>query len=180
MRPTVQSLHAAHGTFVWRALFRLGVRADDLEDMLQEVFVVVHRRLDSFDPSGAQTTWIFGICLRIASDYRRRRRRKPEAELSQKLAETLTTHEASPEEHAIAAQTTITLEDALDALDDDKRAVFVLFELEHMSCEAIATLMNIKLGTVHSRLHAARAALRAALEPTALHTAGDARRGPPA
>jgi len=161
--PTVQSLHAEHGAFVWRALFRLGVRSNDLEDMLQEVFVVVHRRLDSYDPNVKATTWLFGICLRVASDYRRRLRRKPEAALPEGAVESLHARGASPEEHLARREAQRAMELALDALDDDKRAAFVLFELEQMPCDAIAELLGIKVGTVYSRLHAARAEFRAAL-----------------
>src|SRR5262245_17651468 len=58
--------------FVWRLLRRLGVREADVADMCQEVFVVVHRRLVDFDSSSSLRTWIYGICLRTASQYRRR------------------------------------------------------------------------------------------------------------
>lgn len=159
--PTVESLLRDHGPFVWRTLARLGVRGPDVEDMFQEVFVVVHRRLDSFDRSARETTWLFGICLRVASDYRRRRRRKPEHALGDEQPRSTGN---SPEDHAMSSQVRARVEAALDAMDDDKRAVFVLFELEGMSCSAIAELVGAKVGTVYSRLHAARAEFRAAID----------------
>jgi RNA polymerase sigma-70 factor (ECF subfamily) len=164
VKVSVQSLHAEHGAFVWRTLARFGVRASDLEDMMQEVFVVVHRRLDSFDPQSKATTWLFAICMRVASDYRRRLRRKPEDALSPELAASLRAASATPEELAAAQQSRARFERALDAMDDDKRAVFVLYEVERLSCAEIADLVGAKVGTVYSRLHAARAEFRAAFD----------------
>ena len=66
---SVCSVHDAHADFVWRSLQRLGVRDADLEDMIQEVFIVVHRRLDAFDASSHLTSWLFGICVRVAAAY---------------------------------------------------------------------------------------------------------------
>lgn len=131
--------------------------------MMQEVFVVVHRRIDSFDQNTKPTTWLFGICLRVASDYRRRRRRKPEESLAPEVQDALRAQCATPEELAAAQQARATIEAAIDRMDDDKRAVFVLYEFEHLSCDAIAELVGVKVGTVYSRLHSARAEFRAAI-----------------
>ena len=68
----VESIHESHADFVWCSLQRLGVRPPDLEDALQEVFVVVHRKLPSFDRSSRLSTWLFGISMRVASGYRRK------------------------------------------------------------------------------------------------------------
>ena len=64
-----------HAPYVWRVLRRMGVREADVEDVTQEVFVVVHRRLPEFEGRSAMRTWIYGICLRVASDHRRRGKR---------------------------------------------------------------------------------------------------------
>ncbi len=132
--------------------------------MMQEVFVVVHRRLDSLDENVKPTTWLFGICMRVASDYRRRQRRKPEESLSVEAVAALRSAGENPEEIALARQTRARAEAALDAMDDDKRAAFVLFEFERLSCAEIAELVGAKVGTVYSRLHAARAEFRAAVD----------------
>src|SRR6185369_8078226 len=65
-------IYAEHTEFIWKTLYRLGVREHHVEDVFQEVFVVVLRRLSSFDGRAAMTTWLFGICLRVARGYRRR------------------------------------------------------------------------------------------------------------
>ena len=75
--PTVRSIYEEHARFVWLTLQRMGVQPPDLDDVAHDVFVVVHRRLASFDNTSRMTTWLFGICLRLSSNYRRRRRRAP-------------------------------------------------------------------------------------------------------
>ena len=154
---TVVSIHSLHAGFVWASLHRLGVPESDRADLLQEVFVVVHRRLDSFDGSSAMTTWLFGICLRVVLGWRRHRRRHPEIPTEVPDVDARDTGR-SPEEQAMASQARAMVGRALEALDPEKRAVFVMFELEELSCVEIATMIGVPVGTVYSRLHAARAA----------------------
>lgn len=170
---TVTSVHAKHAGFVWATLHRLGVPEPDRADLLQEVFVVVHRRLDSFDGSSSMTTWLYGICLRVTLGWRRHRRRHPETPAEAPDVDARD-EGRSPEEIAMAAQARATVARALDALDPDKRAVFVMFELEEMSCVDIAAMIGVPVGTVYSRLHAARAAFARA----ATAQRDDARGGP--
>jgi len=139
---------------LWRTLQRLGVPGPDLDDCLQEVLLVVHRRLHTFDPARAKlTTWLFGICLRVVKRHRRRfaaRREVPMTQAPEAIAR------GTPEDELDGAQARQTLERILAAMDVEKRATLVLFELEGLKTEAIAELMGVPLGTVHSRLHAAR------------------------
>ena len=65
---------AEHARFVWLSLQRLGIHPSDLDDIAQDVFMIVHRRLDTFDRRARISTWLFGICMRVAANYRRRRR----------------------------------------------------------------------------------------------------------
>ena len=157
----VGSVHHEHAEFVWLTLQRLGVRDSDVEDLLQEVFVVVHQRLHTFDRSARMTTWLFGICLRVASAYRRRAHRRHE-EIVADVPEELASAE-TPEEAAATSQARARLRAALDLMDLDKRAIFVMFELDELPCEEIAEMLSIPLGTVYSRLHAARKAFEQAL-----------------
>jgi RNA polymerase sigma-70 factor (ECF subfamily) len=174
MPPDLLSIHDQHAEFVWLSLQRLGVRVDDVEDLLQEVFLVVHRRLDSFDRSARMTTWLFGICMRVVSGYRRRAFRRHE-QLAAHVPERAADLDKSPEEAAIAQQGRERLHAVLDAMDLEKRAIFVMYELDELSCEAIAEMLSVPVGTVHSRLHAARKAFQAAL---VRQKAQDAARGP--
>ena len=162
-RPSVVAVHAAHADFVWRSLQRLGVPPADLEDALQEVFVVVHQRLGTFRGSSKLTTWLFGIALRVASRFRRRphlRRERFGAD-DHDLADEAG---VDPEGNALEREARRRLAAVLDALDLDKRVVLVMFELERLPAPAIADELGIPLGTVYSRLHAARGQFAKAAE----------------
>jgi RNA polymerase sigma-70 factor (ECF subfamily) len=162
----VARIYEVHADFVWASLQRLGVRDADLEDALQEVFVVVHRRLDSFDGSSKMTTWLFGIAMRVASAYRRRGFRVRETsvgEAPEPAPSDVDESAGSPEDALAAAQLRRRLDALLDELDVEKRAVFVMFEIDEMPCDEIAQLLGVPVGTVHSRLHAARREFQKAL-----------------
>lgn len=154
----VVSIHGAYARFVWTTLDRLGVREPDLEDMLQEVFVVVHRRLHTYDGSCRMTTWLFGICMRVAAAYHRkayRRRERTVDEWEESLEGVAST---SPEDDMAVRQASARLAKILDGMDLEKRAVFVMFEIDGLPCQEIAEMMGVPVGTVYSRLHAARKA----------------------
>ena len=169
----VTRVYEAHAGFVWKSLQRLGVRDADLEDVLQEVFVVVHQRLATFDGTSKMTTWLFGISLRVASAYRRRGFRRKETCVAEP-PEDRERHSTSPEDAMAAAQTRQRLSDLLDELDLEKRAVFVMFEIDELPCEEIAQIVGVPVGTIYSRLHSARKDFQKAL--SRMH-ARDARGG---
>ena len=158
----IQRVHAAHADFVFRSLARLGVRDDDLPDMLQEVFVVVHRRASAYDGTSKLTSWLFGICLRVAAGYRRKLQRRREQALPDE-SEAALDQAHSPERAWEAARARAELAAVLDELPLDKRAVFVMFEIDALSCAEIAATLGVPIGTVHSRLHAARRSFEAVL-----------------
>lgn len=158
----VTRIYLANADFVWRSLQRLGIRDADLDDVIQEVFVVVHQRLHTFDGSAKMTTWLFGICLRVASAYRRRGFRRNETSVADPPEPTDRTS-ASPEQDLAAAESRRRLDLLLDELDLEKRAVFVMFEVDEMPCDEIAQILEVPMGTVYSRLHAARRAFQKAL-----------------
>jgi RNA polymerase sigma-70 factor, ECF subfamily len=155
--------HALHADFVWRSLARLGVRDEDLADMLQEVFLVVHRRLHTYDGSSKLTSWLFGICLRVAAAYRRRahRTRERERPLSEAREPAAPADAFDPERTLAARQQLAAI---LDAMPLEKRAIFVMFEIDGMSSQEIADSLDMPVGTVHSRLYAARRAFAQVLE----------------
>ncbi|MBL8684032.1 MAG: RNA polymerase sigma factor [Myxococcales bacterium] len=155
--PTVAAVYQAHGEFVWATLQRMGVRDADLQDQLQEVFVVVHRRLADFEGRSTLTTWLFGICLRVVAGYRRKLARRKEHG-SEDIPEVVDeSSERDPEQCASREQARVILATLLDAMDIEKRAVLVMFEVESMSCDEISKVLSVPVGTVYSRLHAARA-----------------------
>jgi RNA polymerase sigma-70 factor, ECF subfamily len=158
----VTRIYLANADFVWRSLQRLGIREADLDDVLQEVFVVVHQRLHTFDGTAKMTTWLFGICLRVASAYRRRGFRRNETCVADP-PEPTDRASASPEQDLAAAESRRRLDSLLDELDLEKRAVFVMFEIDEMPCEEIAQILGVPVGTVYSRLHGARRSFQKAL-----------------
>ena len=156
---SVREIHDRYVDFVWANLHRMGVRSADVPDMLQEVFVVVHRRLHTFDGSAKMSTWLFGICTRVAASHRRRahvRREHPVEDVKQGG------HHDTPEAAAIARDQASLLQSLLDTLDPDKRAVLVMFEIEELTCAEVARELGVPVGTVYSRLHHARDALKRA------------------
>ena len=168
----VTRVYAEHCDFVWRSLQHLGVRGADLEDMMQEVFLVVQRKLTSFDGLSRITTWLFGICLRVVARHRRRayfRFERQEAEPPDRVDAT------TPEDRAATNERTALLERALERLSLEHRAVFVLFEIEGHRCEEIAETLGVPVGTVHSRLFKARQLVTRSLERSARANLGGAR-----
>ncbi len=149
----------ANAPYIWRTLRRLGVREADANDMCQEVFVVVHRRLGEFDGTSSIRTWIYGITTRVASQYRRRAERHPE-ELSDAVPEAAVApgQESRADERMLLER----LELALERLDEHKRAVFVLYELEELTMSEVAQALGCPLQTAYSRLHAARESIQRA------------------
>ena len=152
----VASLYAAHSDYVWTRLYYLGVHTDDLEDMLQEVFLVVHRRIHTCDGGARIKPWLFAICVRVASTYRRRAHRRREHIVDMTEDQLPGPGDVNPEEVATNRQAYAKAASILDGMDLDKRAVFILFEIERRPCQEISALMGIPVGTVYSRLHAAR------------------------
>jgi RNA polymerase sigma-70 factor (ECF subfamily) len=143
-----------HGSYAWRVLRRLGVQESDAEDVCQEVFMIVHRKLAEFEGRSSVRTWVYGICVRAASDYRKRASHRKESVTDQppELASA-----SDPHGEAAGRQARALLDRIVDELDDDKRAVFVLYEIEEMSMNEVAAAVGCPLQTAYSRLHAARA-----------------------
>src|SRR5262249_37522358 len=123
------------------------------DDAFQDVFVVVHRRLGEFAGRSSLKTWLFGIVLRVAKDYRRRGRRLG---LHEPLSETVVDAGVDPVDAAAKSRARRLTHAALDALDDDRRAVFVLIELEQMTLLEAGDALGVNPNTVASRLRAAR------------------------
>jgi len=160
--PRLEEIYDASCDFVWRSARRMGVAEASVDDVVQEVFLVAHRRLADFEGRSSVKTWLFGILLRVVSDHRRTIRRKGGlAQLPEGLA--AEPGESCPEEQANKRERLRLLHELLSQLDDDKRAVFVLAELEQMTAPEIAEALGVKMNTVYSRLRAARKSFEAAL-----------------
>ena len=160
----VRTIYREHGRFVWLSLQRLGIHPSDLDDIAQDVFMIVHRRLDTFDRRARISTWLFGICMRVAANYRRRRRWTREV-LSGGFEDERPAALAAADDILVRREQRELAERALNRLEVAKRATFVMFEIESLSCLEIAELMNVPVGTVYSRLHSARRQLEKTPEP---------------
>ena len=159
VRPTFAQIYNATFPFIWRTVRRLGVDESAVDDVTQDVFVTVYRRLDDFEMRCAPKTWVFGIAMGIVQNYRRSRRRKDAAV---PLASHVTSAElvadggADPMEQASRAEAGRIVHGLLDQLDEEKAVVFVMAELEGMTVPEIADLIGINVNTVYSRLRTAR------------------------
>jgi RNA polymerase sigma-70 factor (ECF subfamily) len=151
-----------YAPFVLRTMRHLGVSPADLEDQCQEVFVALFQGLSGFGGRSALRTWVYGICRYTASNYRRRayiRRERAVSEVPEQPAA------LAPQEQDLLVRTgCLELERLLSVLDDDKREVFVLYELEELSMKDVAAVCQCPVQTGYSRLHAARKLLREAYE----------------
>lgn len=158
--PAFEALYREHYRFVWKSVRRLGVPDPEVDDVVQDVFMVVHRRLDDFEGRSSIRTWLFAIAYRVVRDRRRsfaaRRDREGQIEPPRPPTE--------PDRRLARHQAVVALDDLLTALDDDQRATFVMAEVLHMSAPEIATLTEVKLNTVYSRLRRAREAFEEALQ----------------
>lgn len=156
--------------FVWRTLRRLGVSPAQIDDGVQDVFLVVHRRLGEFEGRSSLKTWLFGIALRVAKDHRRSRRRRPTEPFRDVEP---AGHWPSPSDRVEDEEAVRVLYALLDELDDDRRVVFVMVELEQMSAPEIAASLGQNVNTVYARLRSARAEFDQAVRR---HRAREARR----
>ncbi|MBL4689604.1 MAG: sigma-70 family RNA polymerase sigma factor [Nannocystaceae bacterium] len=151
---------AAHGRFVFRVVRRLGVADAALDDVVQDVFLVAHRKWGSYQEDASMKSWLFGIARRVASHHRRSTTR---AERRQKVAPPPNATPC-PEDQAARRQAAQFLASFLETLDDTKREVFVACCVEGMTVPEVAVATDAKLPAVYSRLRAAKAKFEAAMQ----------------
>lgn len=158
-RPSMRQIFDEHARYIWRTLRHLGIPEADTPDLCQEVFVIVHRRLPSFEGRSSLRTWLYGICIRVASEHRRRPHVRRETPLSEPALEVHERQETAPDS---SLERRSAVEHMLATLDEDKRQVVVLYEIEGFSMKEVAEILECPLQTAYSRLHAARALMLAA------------------
>jgi RNA polymerase sigma-70 factor, ECF subfamily len=152
---TIEALFSAYVAFVWRSLRHFGVAEADLDDQTQEVFMVVHRRLGECE--GDPRAWLYAIARRCAAAYRRRSHRRHECLVD-------TTPESSDTTDPATRMEVERLNRVLESLDENKRTVLLLYEVEQMTMREVAELVNCPLPTAYARLYAARRELARSLE----------------
>jgi RNA polymerase sigma-70 factor (ECF subfamily) len=152
--------------FVWRSARGLGARPPTIEDVVQEIFVVVHRLLPEFEGRSTLRTWLSKIVLNVVRHHRRTLvRRSPHELCAEETSDpdTLAARGLDPYETAVLSEGTRLVQRLLDTLDDDKREVLVLAEFEELTVPEIAGALGLKLNTAYSRLRLARQAFDEAL-----------------
>lgn len=152
------ALYAAHHDFVWRVLANLGVATAAVEDAVQDVFLVMHRRRGELEDRGIARGLLFGIARRVAQSHRRRAQRPDRLVALPEVPASLT-----PDEELARRQAAAIVETFLHGLDDDRRMVFVLADVEGVPVPEIAAMLGIKLNTAYSRLRLVRQQFHAAV-----------------
>ena len=166
---------AEHGPYLWRVLRRLGVRASDIEDVWQETFIVVHRKLGGFEGRSSVRTWLSAIAVRVASDYRNRAHRRRE-QATEEIPEDPASdmfQRVSQHDELMERERRALLDKLIAELKPEQREVIVLYEFAELPMQEVADALGCPLQTAYSRLHAARKTLEQAARREA------ARRGSP-
>lgn len=168
--PSLEEIYDQHYTFVWRVARRLGVSDAALDDVVQEVFMVIHRRRHELDMTGSIPALLYGVTRRVASRAR---------DVAKQREDRLTLIEPptaaasdDPESRASLEERAAVVRDALEAMDEDKRVMFLLTEVEGMSIVEAAAVVDANVNTAHSRARAARELVQKAI---ARHRARDER-----
>lgn len=167
-RPSAEfeAIYREYFRFVWRSVRRLGMDGFVVDDVVQDTFLVVHRRLGAFEGRSSTKTWLYGIVRRVVADYRRTQRRKPglEGHAAPSLDFVPDDPAKDPEARTEQAEQVRLVRRLLAELDDDKREAFVLAEFEGMTMAEIAEALDVNPNTISSRLRAARREFEEALE----------------
>ena len=156
----LREVFVAHGDYVWNSLRRLGVAPCDLEDVTHDVFVQIQSHLPDYDPARPLRPWLFGFAFRVASAHRRRAHRRREVVVE---APEATDPRELPDEALAAEDDRRLVLAALESIPMERRAVFVLYELDGVEMDTIAKTLSIPVNTAYSRLRTARSEFVAAV-----------------
>jgi RNA polymerase sigma-70 factor (ECF subfamily) len=161
--PSFRSIYDAYFDFVWTSSRRLGVPADAVDDVVQEIFVVVNARLSTVEQPASLRSWIYGVVRRTVSTYHRGRRARGAGESHDPLEDLASAAQPSPLDLTVLSDEVRLLWRLLEEVAPLKREVFVLAELEEMTVPEIAEAIGVPLNTAYSRLRAAREEFNEAL-----------------
>lgn len=151
-----EALYESTVDVAFRVLGNMGVRAAELDDALQDVYFVAHRRFASLRADVKPSSWVAGIAVKVAHDYRRRSTRKPSEPL-EPHAERLETPDGAPDVSVMRAEALDAVRRFLTTLSPVLLEVFVLSEFEQHTAPEIAEALSVPLNTVYSRVRLARA-----------------------
>jgi RNA polymerase sigma-70 factor, ECF subfamily len=175
--PSLQTIYKEYFDFVWSSARHLGATGDAIDDVVQDVFIVIHSRLATLQRPDALRSWIYGIVRRTVSDYRRSRRTR-DAAGARLGAELKSSQPSQPSPFDMAERNAELelLESVLAELDEPKREIFVMVEVLEMTVPEVVQALEIPLNTAYSRLRLARQSFE---EVLAKHEARDEENGRP-
>jgi len=172
--PDFREIFRSECSYVYHSLRRLGVHERDLEDVAHEVFLAIHKKLPEYDPARPLRPWIFAFAFRFAADYRKLARHRREKLHDRDEADPPDNRE-SIDERIDAARSRQLVLDALETLDLEKRAVFVMHEIDGNAMPAIAAALGIPVNTAYSRLRLAREQFASAVKRIKTRAESDTR-----
>jgi len=161
---SIENVYRDYCDAVTRWAARLAGPEVETEDLVQEIFLIAHRKLDSFRHDAALSTWLYRITERVVSRRRQRERMRRWLMLSDPRAGVETESSAPTPLETLQRRRALELTyEALDALNENQRSAFILFEIEELSGQEIAELKGVSVSTVWVWLHRARARFLARL-----------------
>jgi RNA polymerase sigma-70 factor (ECF subfamily) len=159
--PTFEALYQAHFEFIWRSVRGLGVHPGFVDDLTQDVFVIAHRRLDSYEGTGSPRSWLFGIARRVCRDHRRSTQRKgPHVDIEDQQLR----HDIDGDRKAASREALALVERFADGLDDEHREIFFLALIEGLSVAEVADTLGLNPNTTYSRVRVLRRDLARVLD----------------
>lgn len=160
---SAEDLFVAHAAYIASFLRRLGMPASEVDDLVQDVFLIAHTK-GGFTPGEAKPrSWLSAIAVHLVQNKRRSLARSRE-DANELALEFAASADKTPAERLELVRSLERVQTALDSMDVDHRATFILYELENESCQTISDLLQVPVGTVYSRLHKARQRFLAAYE----------------
>ncbi len=159
--PSFQAVYETYFDFVWASAHRFGIEPPEMEDLVQDVFIVIHSRVHTLQNPQALRSWIYGIVRRTASNYRRAK--STHARPSSHDSSRDESPDPTPLEQTERNAKRELLVSLLNQLDEPKREIFALVEIHELSVPEAAELLGIPLNTAYSRLRAARQGVEVAV-----------------
>jgi RNA polymerase sigma-70 factor (ECF subfamily) len=171
--PPFESIYEKYFDFVWAATRRLGVQSASIDDVVQEIFMVIHSKTHTVRQPESLRSWIYGIVRRTVSDYHRSQRVRDASGIALAVQTSVERHQPpTPADLTEQSDQVRLLYSLLEEIDEPKREVFMLAELEEMTVPEIAEILEIPLNTAYSRLRAARLAFDAGVARRAARREG--------
>ncbi|MGE0789891.1 MAG: RNA polymerase sigma factor [Sandaracinaceae bacterium] len=165
--PAFDAVYAEHAAFLYAVLRRLGLGPTAAEDALQDVFVIVHKKLPTFEGRGTLRSWLYGIAVRVAREHRRKRslfaRWFDALSRRDELERANDDPHGDPHAALSVKRAAAQLDQLLSGLAPERREIYVLIEVAELSVPEAAEVLGINLNTTYSRLRLARADVASAL-----------------